>query len=303
MNRVVLAVLLAACGKSESPPKTQSPVPPPIEAAAAGSAAKAAECEQLPFAETTSVPEASGAAWMTIDGALGLVVVSDSGHDGAFAIVDPDDGTTKLTGKLPLGKGASDDIEGLANRGTRMYGLTSAGSMRVWEWGAAGFNLVDGPYPIGESGVDVCKDPTKTNCERDYEGLAMLHEAPTDANACVGFACSRRDGALYCLVEKDGKLRVDGSRKIAIDRKMAIADCAFSESNELFTGNNVLGFNTVRRIDNWKQPDKAALVELGQFGTGFPEVIAARGDVIYRMSDLGGSAPSGMAKYRCPVKP
>jgi hypothetical protein len=40
------------------------------------------------------------------------------------------------------------------------------------------------------------------------------------------------------------------------------------------------------------------VVPVAQLGSGFPEVIAAHGDVVYRMSDTGGS-PSMMAKFRC----
>ena len=42
----------------------------------------------------------------------------------------------------------------------------------------------------------------------------------------------------------------------------------------------------------------ATVTPFAQIGVGFPETIAARADVIYRMSDTGGS-PSLMTKYRC----
>jgi hypothetical protein len=52
------------------------------------------------------------------------------------------------------------------------------------------------------------------------------------------------------------------------------------------------------RVDGWAHPASAQVVSLNAFGDGFPEVIAVRGDVIYRLSDTGG-APSLMGKFRC----
>src|SRR4029079_13658132 len=89
-------------------------------------------CEALPFTLTTPVPEASGAAWLELDGKPALLVVSDSGSKASCAIVDPETGATIETGALPLSSEASDDIEGLAARGGEIYGLTSSGWVRVW---------------------------------------------------------------------------------------------------------------------------------------------------------------------------
>ena len=291
---VALVAILVACGKRETP-EVQGRKP--TQAEKAPGEAKPG-CEQLPFAASTPVPEASGAAWLMIDGALALVVVADSGHDGAYGILDPQTGETRRQGELPLGKGASDDIEGLAARGDRLYGLTSAGSMRVWTWNGTGFDLVDGPYPVG-TGDDVC-EPMKSNCGRDYEGLAIAPTAPTTPGACVGFACARDDGSLYCLVEEGGKLHVDRARTIAVEsKKMSLSDCAFSDSGTLLTGNNLFGLASIHRVDGWSDPKAAKVVQLETLGTGFPEVIAARGDAVYRMSDMGGDGPSLLAKFRC----
>ena len=46
-----------------------------------------AHCERLPFAATLPVPEASGAVWLSRDGGV-IMVIGDSGHDGAYVIVD-----------------------------------------------------------------------------------------------------------------------------------------------------------------------------------------------------------------------
>ena len=55
-------------------------------------------------------------------------------------------------------------------------------------------------------------------------------------------------------------------------------------------------------IDHWQDPAQAQVAELGVLSVGFPEVIAVRGDTVYRMSDLGG-APSLIAKYHCKFPP
>jgi hypothetical protein len=291
---VALVGILVACGNRETP-ETNGRKPTMAEKAPGE---PKPGCEQVPFAASTPVPEASGAAWLMIDGALMLVVVADSGHDGAYGLLDPETGETKRQGELPLGKGASDDIEGLAARGDKLYGLTSAGSMRVWTWNGTGFDLVDGPYPVG-TGDEVCA-PMKSNCGLDYEGLAIAPTAPSDPGACAGFACARGDGSLYCLVEDGGKLHIDRARRIPVEsKKMSLSDCAFSESGTLLTGNNLLGLASIHRIDGWSDPATAKVVEQETLGTGFPEVIALRGDTVYRMSDMGGDGPSLLAKFRC----
>ena len=284
--------------KSASPASSESPgsSAPPAQTAAPADAATEADgskCPQQPFAQSTPLPEASGAAWLTVDGRLSLVVVADSGHDGGYALLDPETGETREQGKLPLGKGG-DDLEGLAALGDKLYGLTSGGQMRMWRRQGGGFELVDGPYPIGsEADGTIC--PPKGRCAIDYEGLAL---APTPQIRCAGFACGKGDGHLYCLVEQDGRFKADPAQRIQVTRPGVLADCAFSETGTLWVGNNVFGLNQVFRIDGWAEPEAAEVVPTNAFGVGFPEVIAARGDVIYRMSDTGGS-PSLMAKFRC----
>ena len=279
--------------------------------AAAGSVGSGAwNCEQLPFAESTPVPEASGAAWMTIGGKQALVVVGDSGNDGAFGVIDPDTGATLDQGKLPLGNGASDDLEGVDARGDRLYGLTSAGWMRVWRRNGSGFELVDGPYPIGDvdpnlrgngnkppNGDGMVCSGERGNCGRNYEGLCL---APRGINPlpCVGFAAAKADGHLYCLTETDGHFRVHRDRAIAIAPPGMVADCAFDDHNALWVGSNIFDLGSIYNVDPWIDPAKTRVARIGPVGIGNSEVIAVRGDVIYRMSDTNGS-PSLMAKFRC----
>jgi hypothetical protein len=256
------------------------------------------------------VPEASGAAWLTIDGKAELVVVGDSGNHGAYGIIDPETGATLETGALPLGDGASDDLEGLAARGDQIVGLTSSGWIRVWRRHGKGFELVDGPYPLGPVDLPDTKNNDRAprgdgmvcngrvvNCGRNYEGLC-LPPVPRPGAACLGFAASKADGHLYCLTEQAKRLVVHHERAIAITRPGALADCAFSDDDTLWVGNNVFDLSNVYQVTHWEDPASAQISRVGPFGVGFPEVIAARGDTLYRMSDLGG-APSLMARYRC----
>jgi hypothetical protein len=290
---LLAAMTCGACGKrDEHKAAPAAPVKP--ARAASGSAA----CEQLPFAESTPVPEASGAAWLEVDGKLQLVVVADSGHDGAFGFVDPDSGTTVAQGTLPLGTGASDDIEGLAARGGRLYGITSSGYMREWEWRAGAFVLVAGPYPIG--GADLtCRNANKTNCGNNYEGLAI---AAAPVGGCAGYACSKDTGKIFCLADQAGKLVATGAAGVLIvDKQEVLADCAFGDTSDLYVGNNLFGLARTFRVGNLADPANVTISDLGPLGTGFPETVAVRGDIVYRMSDMGGTGPSLMVKFRCPV--
>jgi hypothetical protein len=291
---VALLVAVAACGKAAD---TQ-----PVPAPARGSGWT---CEQLPFAASTPVPEASAAAWMTIDGKLVLVVVGDSGQHGAYGLIDPETGATGEQAKLPLGD-AGDDLEGLAVRDDLLFGLTSAGWMRVWKRAASGFELVDGPYPIAAvdealpkngglgdkppKGDGMVCDKYGVNCGRNYEGLCLAPK-PT-AQGCTGYVAAKADGHLYCLTLDGSHLAVEREHAIAISRPGQLADCTYDEAGTLWAADNLFGMSQVDRV----QPPNVEPV--AQIGVGFPEVLAVRGDIFYRMSDTGG-APSLVAKFRC----
>lgn len=319
MTRFLLvAVGLAACGQDHAPtasagtaqpgnaaPPAVASAAPPVDAPGQG------PCEPVPFAASSPVPEASGAAWLTIDGALALVVISDSGNHGAYAILDPDTGETREQGSLPLG-GPGEDLEGLAARGDRLYGVTSAGWMRAWKRGAGGFELVDGPYPLGPidlpntrgigdkppAGTGMVCAQRGTNCGRNYEGLCLV-DAAHARGPCAGFVAAKADGYLYCLLERDGRFTASYPRRIAIARPGVLADCAFGDDGSLWAGSNLFDLAMVYRIDGWEEPASATVHQVAPLGLGFPETLAVRGDVIYRMSDTGG-APSLLYKFRCP---
>jgi hypothetical protein len=255
-------------------------------------------CQPLPFEVSTPVPEASGAAWIDINGKPALVVAGDSGNKGAYGIVDAETGTTIEQGTLPLGD-PGDDIEGLASRAGTLYGLTSSGWMRVWrrKKDSTGFDLVDGPYPIAQLPDLMVCGRSDINCGLNYEGLALDPRARAP-DGCLGFACSKGQGRLYCLVDKDGRLQLEKALAIAVDRPGVVADCAFSSEGDLYAANNIFGLSNVFRIDGWTDPAHATITLVDSPSVGFPEVVAVRGDIVYRMSDTGG-APSLMAKFRC----
>lgn len=277
-----------------------------------GSAAIVSDrCEQLPFADSSTVPEASGAAWLTIGGKLSLVVISDSGNDGAYAVIDPETGETRETGKLPLGS-AGQDLEGAAARGEQLVAINSSGWIRVWDRDEAtkGFTLTEDAYAIGPATLpdkaDGNKPPTadgmacsakKTNCGRNYEGLCLVDAAHRNG-PCVGFAASKADGALFCLTEEGGKLVGHQDQRIAVTRPGSLADCVFGDDGSLWAGSNLFDLANVYEIAGWDDPATAKVSVLAAIGIGFPETLAVRGDVFYRMSDTGGS-PSLMAKFRC----
>jgi hypothetical protein len=303
--RIAVFVVLAACGRG---------APDPAAAPTGSASETAVHCEPLPFAESTPVPEASGAAWLTIDGKPMLVVIGDSGNHGAYGIVDPDTGATTEQGAVPMGDWG-DDFEGLAARRGTLYALLSGGHILAYQRDGAGFRVAGDPQPIGDriapadlpkmtmlsdrpvAGIGmVCGGPRQNNCGRNFEGLC-LDDTNGDA-PCAGFVAAKSDGKLYCLVEHDGHYTADITHAIAVTKPGALADCAFDDHGRLWAGNNFFDRSEVYRIDNWRDPARAKVVEVGALGVGFPEVIAVRGDVVYRMSDTGGS-PSLMSKFRC----
>ena len=272
---VVALVLAAACGKSQ-----------PQVAPAAPS-----RCTPLPFLPTTPVPEASAAAWLDVAGKPALLVVGDSGNHGAYGLVDPETGATFEQGKLPLGE-TSDDLEGLSAHDGVIYGLVSSGWVYAWKRTDGSFALVDGPYLMAPEDSDmVCRKPHKHNCARNYEGLCLAPHA--GSNGCDGYAASKADGKLYCVTFDAGhRLVVHEQDAIEVDAHDRLADCTYDEAGTLWAADNLLGLAQVFRIEGGRAEP------FDTFGPGFPEVIAVRGDVFYRMSDLGG-APSLMAKFRC----
>jgi len=308
VRRVALLGILVACESKPAVPSSSG------SATAPEAAAPAIECKDLPFAQSTPVPEASGAAWLDVDGKPALFVISDSGNKGKYSLVDADTGATLEEGVLPLGAEGRDDLEGIATRGGLFHVISSPGWIRVYKRAEKSFELVDGPYALGP--IDITDDkgggmgdkPPKgsgmvcvekvVNCGRNYEGICLAPE-PVDSKArCIGFAASKADGHLYCLIEEQGHLVVQYRSAIRIARPGVVADCAFSPEGQLYVGSNLFDAGSVYRVDNWQDPAEAKVSPVGALSIGFPETLAVKGDVFYRMSDTG-AAPSMMRKSSC----
>ncbi|ACY14657.1 hypothetical protein [Haliangium ochraceum] len=287
-----------------------------VEPSASAVAAVPARCERLPFANELPVAEASGASYLPADGAAPpvILVVGDSGTGGQYIEIALDSGEVLASGKLPLGSGASDDLEGLSWSGGLVYGITSSGWMRHWRrhparTGRARYELVAGPYPIaqpgfGEAGL-VCDRGKDINCARNYEGLCLRQAQ--GAAVCVGFAVSKTDGELYCLRRgDDGQLQARPSESTAVAAGETLTGChvtpdpASAGGELVIVGSNLFGANRVYALSGWHDPAQPAQVsDIGSYGAGFDEAIAlAPGGVMYRFSDAK-SARSLAAAYRC----
>jgi hypothetical protein len=279
MRAWIALVALAACSRSDAKP---SPGSAAASAAAASdhAASDDASCELVPFAKSIPLAEASAAALIE----QGLIVVADSGNHGAYAIVDPADGTVREQGALPLPAGVSDDLEGLSSPdGKTITGLVSDGTLLHWTRKDQGFVL------DANSRITARRD-------LDFEGLCL---APTIAaratkGACDGFAASKADGHLYCL--RGGVIDDKTSWKIA--RPKQLADCNYSVDGEtLLAAGNVFAADMVWKVD----PQTGATTDVGPLGPGNGEVVVlAPGGIVYRFSDLNTS-PSLAGKYRCPA--
>lgn len=291
---VGLVAFPAACTKGAAssdpapPPPTPTTLPAvPVDAPVAITAL--ASCERIPFAATIPIAEASGAVWMPDNT---IVVVSDSGNDGAFVTLDAGDGHVVSSGKLPLG-GAGDDLEGLAAADGMLWAITSSGWMRAWKPRAksAGYELAVRAYRIdneNECPIDA------VNCGDNYEGLCLQPAASAALGGCAGYAAAKTSGDLVCLVADDnGRYVAAPERRIHVSNREALAACDLAADGTIWTGDNLFGRSSVRRLAQGAVADSAAL------GIGFPEAMALAPDgTIYRFSDTGG-APSAVMAYRC----
>lgn len=295
----LLLALVAAC-QAEGRPLTVRGEPAPAPPRAA-EPPPASTCQPMPFAESLPIPEASGAVWLELDGKRALLVVADSGHHGKYLLIDAQTGAVRESGKLPLG-GPGDDIEGLAVRGDKVWGLTSSGWLRAWVRRGQAFELVAGPTAIGSASGEqlpaMSCDLERVNCGRNFEGLCLERTPRRDGGeACVGMAASKADGRLYCVVERGDGLEIDGTRQLELTRGDRLGDCAI-EGDTLWVGSNMLELNKVRRVRGWRAPETAKIEDLGTLGAGSGEVITVHGTDVYRLSDLQGS-PSLASKFRC----
>jgi hypothetical protein len=256
-------------------------------------------CQAAKFATELALPEASGAVW--VEASFGLpahiVVVSDSGNRGSFAVIDAASGAELASGNLPIDKKVSDDLEGFARAGGTYYALTSGGYMRHYRrTGADRFELAVPGYPLTGA---TCDSPRRGNCGHDFEGLCLADPLP--ASGCAGFAASRRSGELVCLqAGAGGRLRPDLGQTIRVALPMTLSDCNIGKSGALYAATNGFGANSLIRVAGWREPSKARALPLRGHATGFIEAVAAGpGGEIVRLSDSGGRT-SAMFLDSCP---
>ncbi len=311
----MLVTSTLACGKSSGSQsqapgdgpvaevKTQATATKPVDAAPKRSSSLELDCKRQPFASKIPIAEASGATWMPDSS---LLVVGDSGTNGAFLRLSSADGSVLAKGKLPLDTGASDDLEGLSRIGSTLFGITSSGYVREWEASDEGFRLTRKSYSIAEKGdtKSVCASSQDSNCGPNYEGLCLVH-APKAAirgerAPCVGYAVAKARGSLVCLTRKsDGRLAVRPGHTISVAAPKTLSGCHFDSSGRLWFGNNVFAANSVGFIEGHDHPSSAAITRVGALGLGFAEAIAIGTDgQVFRFSDTTGS-PSLLDKYIC----
>lgn len=303
--------LLVACREAETGGTISSgvsvpPAEPSVQSTPVPTRTKELSCSRAPFATAANVPEASGTAWLPSQ--RRLLVVGDSGTNGAFVLLDAETGETKGVGRLPLDSNASDDLEGLAYTDGVLYGLTSSGWMRHWNVQLDGdqvtAKLTEESYSIApEQFADEyqCQSPHDTNCAKNYEGLCLLRSLPErGTDVCVGFAASKATGQLVCLQMRDGRLVLNPETKLPVAGPKQLTGCSFDGEGNLWFGTNTFGGNTVGIVQNWQTPTEKIQTRRARFvGVGFIEAIAAaENGEIFRFSDTT-SAPSLLSKYIC----
>jgi hypothetical protein len=259
--------------------------------------------EDRGFPSRLELPEASAAAEVElVPGVREMLVVSDSGHAGralAWRIAPPaDDRLRRLD--LPLDRTASDDLEGMAwvrdEQGTgHLYTLTSSGAARRFTPDRKGKLARDqNAYAIGPP-PGSCDDLGSYNCGRNYEGLCLR---PPGARArCAGYAASKAESTLYCVVYDGARLELDPVKPpLRLDlRKRALSDCAFgavggpAESRLLVT-TNIYGGSSSYVVDE----STGALTPLPVAGLASNEALAVdREGALYQfMDDNSDTSPA-----------
>jgi hypothetical protein len=208
------------------------------------------------FPGLLGVPEASSSAEVELTpGVRELIVISDSGRNGQALLLGLPGGATR-TLTLPLDIAtASDDLEGAAWHGGRLYTLTSSGAVRRFApSGGGGLTRDQDAYRLGNDPI-TCPDLTAVNCGRNYEGLCLRPAGVV--HPCAGYAASKAEGKLYCLgIDGSGKLFAKTSvPPLALGLPAdQLSDCAFGAEGGAAAGvlvvtANVFGGSKAYRVD------------------------------------------------------
>lgn len=293
----VAAIGLVACRREEAR-KTAGVA----DSAVAGEAIARVRCAgDLGFGARWSIAEASGAAEVELSpGVREMAVAADSDNDGAVLLLPLGArpgalvaGTRKIS--LPLDHDASDDIEAIAWREGALFTLTSAGAVRRFvPDGKGALAKSGGAYPIGPPPLS-CPRLAEVNCGRNYEGLCL--RGGSVRARCAGYAASKQDDALHCVVIVNGKLMIDTvKRPLKLDLpRHAVSDCAFGTEggpaeNTLVVTTNVYGGSKSYVVDEVS----GALARIDLAGHVTNEAMAIdRDGALYQFMDDGREPSSG----------
>ena len=313
-----------AVGVTSVQPAARTPVagpPTTASSAAAPPSPFGPRCvRDATFPSPWQTPEASAAAQVELrPGLKEILVVGDSGNHGAAMAWSARSGMRSLT--LPLDDSASDDLEGMAwvpeARGGRLYTLTSSGAVRRFvSDGAGGLRRDASAYRIGDLPLS-CADLRDINCGKDWEGLCLRRvRRGASHEACAGYAASKKETALYCVVADDrGRLSIDASRppmKLdlrhlpqSLQRRLpggdgVLSDCAFGATpgpaeDVLLVTTNIYGTSFTYVVDE----EAGAATPLDLVSTPSNEALAVDSSgALYAFMDSNGPA-SPAARFVC----
>jgi hypothetical protein len=157
-----------------------------------------------------------------------------------------------------------------------------------------------GPPPLS------CDDLHGINCGKNWEGLCLRN--PAAHARCAGYAASKQETALYCVVkDAGGRLAIDLGRPpmvLALDRLLrregVLSDCAFGAvggpaEDVLLVTTNVFGGSQTYLVD--ESTGRAS--PLGVVATASNEGIAVdREGALYAFLDDNGET-SDAARFVC----
>ena len=220
-----------------------------------------------------SLPEASGAAW--VSGALGdgWLVVADHGNEGRAVHVSPD-GSVSTEVELPLDMSAGDDLEGLAwSPQGRLVGLTSAGYLRQWSLKANPPQLAQLAQAISDDEAWVC-GAQENNCGPNWEGLCFDPEPAPDG--CAGFAVSKTLGELVCLRESGAGFALDPTVRVEVTKEGRLSGCDYElvAPHRLIVAGNDKSQNAFWEVLDSRTPESADVEKLKIEGTLNQEAVA-----------------------------
>ena len=253
------------------------------------------------YATSVNLAEASAATEVELTANVReLLVVSDSGGAGAALAKRLSNGVTRhLT--LPLDAAASDDLEGIAWRGGRLYTLTSSGAVRRFTPdGTGGLTRDQNAYALGAEPY-ACADLAGINCGKNYEGLCL--RAVSADEPCAGYAASRAEGKLYCLVLDGAGVLSASTTQPPIDLDVAgdsLSDCAFGAAGAaqgvLAVATNVYNGSRSYRVDE----ANGALTKLPTtFVLNLESVAIDHDGALYTFSDDNSESDSPTHKLAC----